>query len=395
MDKFKIIKTFNSNKPIIIWDGKKEVEADFIFPAEMSNDKIVNFFISEGKGLLCLATQEDYLIKKGFFKLPSNNSDKLNTNYFITIDHKSTNTGISARDRAETIKNFSSEQDISYFKYPGHIQLLGSIGINNRKGHTESSVELMKLLGFKPFAMLIEILDQNGNSHNFEYIKNLSRKYSIPLINVEDIYTEVINEKLYISPITEAKLPTKFGKFKIIGFENKFDGKEHFAIYKGDLKKEPLFVRIHSECVTGDVLTSRKCDCGSQLHRAMQKINKLGNGLIIYLRQEGRDIGITNKIKAYELQDKGFDTVEANLKIGMPIDNRDYAIAAQILKSLNIKRIILMTNNPDKVNQLRKYGIEVIKEEKHFGEITEENKFYLQIKKLKMNHKITLEEESI
>ncbi|GAB6188621.1 bifunctional 3,4-dihydroxy-2-butanone-4-phosphate synthase/GTP cyclohydrolase II [Marinitoga arctica] len=390
MDKLSIIKTFKTNKPIIIWDEKKEVEADFVFPAEMANREIINFFITKGKGLLCLAAEENYLLSKGFFKLPTNNLDTLQTNYFITVDHINTNTGISAKDRAITIKNIAHGKYINEFKYPGHVQLLGSVGINNRKGHTESSVELMKILGYKSFSILVEILDDSGNSHNYNYIKTISEKYDIPLISVEDIFIETVKHRLYVKPITTAKLPTKYGGFKIIGFENKFDNKEHFVIYKGNLKKEPLYVRIHSECVTGDVLTSKKCDCGSQLHLAMQKINNIGDGLIIYLRQEGRDIGITNKIRAYELQEKGFDTVEANLKIGMPIDGRDYAIAAQILKSLNIKNIVLMTNNPDKVYQLKKYGINVEKEENHHGEITKENKFYLKIKKIKMNHKINL-----
>jgi 3,4-dihydroxy 2-butanone 4-phosphate synthase/GTP cyclohydrolase II len=385
-----IIKTFEMNKPVIIWDENKEVEADFVFPAQMVNEEIINFLVTKGKGLLCLAAEEEHLLNNGFFKLLTNNYDKLKTNYFITIDYKDTKTGISAQERAITIKSFSNDLNISHFKYPGHVQLLGSIGINKRKGHTEASVELMKLLNLKPFSILIEILDENGNSHNYEYIKSISEEFKIPLLNIEDIYSEVIRKKLFVKPVSEAKLPTKYGEFKIIGFENNLDYKEHFAIYKGSLKKEPLLVRIHSECVTGDVLTSRKCDCGSQLHKAMRKINEIGDGLIIYLRQEGRDIGITNKIKAYELQDNGLDTVQANLEIGMPIDNRDYAIAAQILKSLNIKSIILMTNNPDKVNQLKKYGIEVIKYEEHLGEITEENRFYLKIKKEKMNHNIKI-----
>lgn len=394
MNKIEIVKSFNLNKPVIIWDEKKEVEADFVFPAEMANSNIVNFFISKGRGLLCLAAEEHFLLTHGFFKLPSNNVDTLNTNYFITIDHKKNITGISSNERAKTIKSITKNATINDYKYPGHIQLLGSIGINKRKGHTESSVELMKLLGFKPFATLIEILDENGDSHNFNYIKSLSQKFEIPLISVEDIFIEAVKNNLYVKPITEARLPTKFGNFKIIGFENNFDKKEHFAIYKGDLNNKPLLVRIHSECVTGDVLNSRKCDCGSQLHLAMKKINENGTGLIIYLRQEGRDIGITNKIKAYELQDKGLDTVEANERIGMPADNRDYAIAAQILKSLNIKNIILMTNNPDKVEQLKKYGINVVNTETHPGEITPENKFYLKIKKIKMNHKIKIREEA-
>ncbi|AEX85345.1 GTP cyclohydrolase II [Marinitoga piezophila KA3] len=392
MDKEILTKTFFSNKPIILWDKKKENEADFVFPAEMANKDIINFLISNGKGLLCLASEEKNLLQRGFFKLPSNNADILNTNYFISIDHKKTITGISSKERAKTIKSISENTTINDYKYPGHIQLLGSIGLNKRKGHTESSIELMKLLGFKPFSILIEILDENGNSHNFNYIKSLSQKFKIPIISVEDIAVEVFKSNLYVTPISEANLPTQFGSFKIIGFKNNFDEKEHFAIYTGNLKNTPLLVRIHSECVTGDVLTSRKCDCGSQLHLAMKKIQENGSGLIIYLRQEGRDIGITNKIKAYELQDKGMDTVEANEKIGMPADNRDYAIAAQILKSLNIKNIILMTNNPDKVNQLKKYGINVINTIQHIGEVTPENKFYLKIKKIKMNHNLSIEE---
>ncbi|BBE31516.1 riboflavin biosynthesis protein RibBA [Tepiditoga spiralis] len=387
MDINSIKKNFENNKPIIILDKSREVEGDLIFPSEIINSEVINFMISKGKGLLCTVADEKLLIERGFFKLPSNNLDKHNTNYFIPIDYKLSNTGISSFERAKTIEMLAQNNNINLFSYPGHVQLLGGIGINNRKGHTEASLELVEFIGYKRFSTIIEILDENGDSHNFEYINQLSKEYDIPIIDIEDIYIESMKRKQFVFKVSEAKLPTELGVFKIVGFKNLLDNKEHFLIYSGDIfDGDPVKVRVHSECVTGDVLKSKKCDCGSQLYNAMNEIKQ--RGILIYLRQEGRNIGITNKIKAYALQDDGVDTYDANEIIGLPPDGRDYAIAAQMLKAMNINDIILLSNNEDKKNQLMKYGINVKKMEKLFGKLTVENKFYLKTKMERFNHKL-------
>ncbi len=393
MEKSKILDAFKNNKPIILWDPEKEKEADLVFPGELVTKEVVNFMITNGKGLLCVTAKEKDLMDKGFFPLPGNKRDTVHTNYFITVDYKNTGTGIGAEERAKTIKAISEGLPLSHFIYPGHVQLLGSKGIEKRKGHTEASVELLELLSFSPYGVIIEILDDKGNSHNLEYVKELSKKHKLPFVNMQDIYKEVIKQKSFMYPISEANLPTEFGNFRIVGFKNTLDNKEHFAIYRGDLKDEPILLRIHSECVTGDAFSSLKCDCGSQLHLAMKKISEYGKGILLYLRQEGRDIGITNKIKAYSLQDKGLDTVKANEMIGFPSDSRDYAPAAQMLKALGISRVILLTNNPDKKRQLADYGINVIDTEGLLGKITSENFFYLKTKALKMGHKIPIQGE--
>ncbi len=390
MKKDKILNAFKNNKPIILWDPRKEKEADFVFPGETITKEIINFMLKKGRGLLCIAAKEEDLVERGFFALPTNEKDMFHTNYFITIDYKDTKTGITAKERAKTISALSEGLPISQFIYPGHVHLLGSKGIENRRGHTEGSVELMELLSLKPYAVIIEILDDEGDSHNFNYIKKLSEDYGLPLVNMQEIYREVIKKKIFIHPISEAYLPTEFGNFKIVGFKNFLDGKEHFAIYKGNLKNQPIPLRIHSECVTGDALSSLKCDCGSQLRLAMKRISEYGKGILLYLRQEGRDIGITNKIQAYHLQDEGIDTVDANKMIGLPPDNRDYAPAIQMLKALGVSDVILLTNNPDKERQLRYYGINVVRTESLLGEITPENFFYLKTKVLKMKHKIPI-----
>lgn len=387
MDINEVIKSFEKNKPVIILDKSREVEGDLIFPSEIINSKVINFMISKGKGLLCTVADEKYLIEKGFFKLPSNNLDKHNTNYFIPIDYKLSNTGISSFERAKTIEMLAKNNNINLFSYPGHIQLLGGVGINNRKGHTESSLELVEFAGYKRFSTIVEILDESGDSHNFEYIKQLSKEYDIPIITVDEVYEESIKRKQFVFKVSEASLPTEVGLFKILGFKNQLDNREHFLIYSGDIfDGEPVKVRVHSECVTGDVLRSKKCDCGSQLYSAMNEIKQ--RGILIYLRQEGRDIGITNKIKAYALQDDGIDTYDANEIIGLPPDGRDYAIAAQMLRAINIESIILLTNNEDKKAQLEKYGISVKKMESLFGKVTEENTVYLKTKMERFNHKL-------
>lgn len=370
-----------NGKPIIVLDEEREVEADFVFPAERIDEKVLDFMVMHGKGLLCLTADEKDLLGRNFFKLPSNS----NTNYHIPIDYGS-GTGISASERAETCRKFSEGLSLDHFKYPGHVFVLGGKGLKDRKGHTEASLELMEILGFKRYSVIIEILDDSGNSHNLNYIHGISKKYSIPLITIKDIWTEYIKSKRVMKISTKARVPTKYGEFKVIGFEGQIDGKEHFAILKEPLNS-PVFVRVHSECVTGDILGSLRCDCGGQLENFLRFIAKNG-GILLYLRQEGRGIGLTNKLKAYKLQDKGFDTVEANIMLGFSEDERDFAIAAQMLRALGINEIILFSNNPLKERELKRYGIKILEVKRVFGKLTEFNKDYLLTKKIKMKHKM-------
>lgn len=381
----KIRDEFLKGKPVIITDRNRESEGDMVFPSEIADEKIINMFITHGRGLLCTCTDENILTENGFFKLPVNGYDKHYTNFFIPVDYKKSDTGISAYERAQTVKKLSEKPKISEFIYPGHVSLLGGKGLENRRGHTEASVELCELCGFSRFSVIVEILDEKGNSHNFDYIRELSEKFKILTVSVEEIFEEMISKKNIVKKVSEAFLPTEYGNFKIVGFEGLYDGKEDFLIYKGNTDGE-VYVRVHSECVTGDVLSSLKCDCGNQLKNSMKYINEKNNGIIIYLRQEGRNIGITDKIRTYELQDRGYDTYEANEKIGRYPDERDYDIAAQMLKAMAAENIILLTNNPEKKKSLEKYGINVLRTERIYGEENDFNRFYLKTKKERFNH---------
>ncbi|MDK2945865.1 bifunctional 3,4-dihydroxy-2-butanone-4-phosphate synthase/GTP cyclohydrolase II [Geotoga petraea] len=381
-----IKEAFEQGKPVIITDQKREFEADLVFPSEIMKKEIINFMIAEGKGVLCTVADEKELLNKGFFKMPGNGLDKHSTNFFVPIDYKLSDTGVTAIERCNTIKFLSEGHGPSMFSYPGHVALLGSKPFQERQGHTEASVELVKLLGYKKFATIIEILNKDGDSHDFDFAVDMSNKYGLPMVSIDEIYKEYIKNTKLVYKAAEAKLPTEFGEFKIIGFYNNIDEKEHFALTYGDLHDKPIPVRIHSECVTGDAFSSLKCDCGSQLKNAMKYISENGKGIIIYLRQEGRGIGITNKIKAYSLQDKGLDTVDANEVIGLPADNRDYAVASQILEELGVTDIELLSNNKDKENQLVNYGINVVNRKNIFGNVNEHNHNYLKTKFERFGH---------
>ncbi|MDO7977602.1 bifunctional 3,4-dihydroxy-2-butanone-4-phosphate synthase/GTP cyclohydrolase II [Oceanotoga teriensis] len=389
MDIENIKKDFELGKPVIILDTKREIEGDMVFPSELMDEKIINLFIQKGRGLLCTAADENILLDGGFIKLPSNNKEKFSTNFFIPIDYKLSNTGISSIERANTVSVLSENPNIGLFAYPGHVSLIGGRGLNNRKGHTEASIELMSILGYKRFSSFVEIIDDNGESHNLKYIENLAKELQIRVITIDEIYEEYIKRVQNIFMVSKAKLPTKYGEFEIIAFKNNLDKKEHFVIKKGDFYNKIPYVRVHSECVTGDVMSSLKCDCGSQLNNYLKFISE-NDGILIYMRQEGRDIGITNKIKTYALQDKGVDTYDANEVIGLPADNRDYSNAAQILKAMEVNKIKLLTNNPDKIKQLSKYGIDIEESINLYGEINEYNEFYLKTKKIRFNHNLNV-----
>ncbi|AMW32509.1 bifunctional 3,4-dihydroxy-2-butanone-4-phosphate synthase/GTP cyclohydrolase II [Fervidobacterium islandicum] len=374
---------FLNNKPIIILDDEREVEGDLVFPAELMNESVAEFFFKYGKGLFCIVGPEENLLKRGFFKLPTN----YNANYFIPIDFGN-GTGINAFERAQTCVQLANTQTtLSDFRYPGHVTLIGAKDFTMRRGHSESSVELMKLSGFKPFSVITEILDENGESHNIEHVFQLAKKFGLKVLNISGIWRFYVKNTELMKVKSVARLPTRFGEFKIISFENNLDHKEHIALLKEWEKGTTPYVRVHSECLTGDTLLSLRCDCGSQLSNALRKISEKG-GILLYLRQEGRGIGLSKKIEAYNLQDSGYDTHEANIALGFKPDERDYAAAYQMLKALGVEEVILLTNNKEKVDELEKYGIRIRHSERLYGEITRYNEFYLKTKLIKFHHQL-------
>ncbi|MEJ5256833.1 MAG: bifunctional 3,4-dihydroxy-2-butanone-4-phosphate synthase/GTP cyclohydrolase II [Fervidobacterium sp.] len=380
---------FLQGKPVIVIDSEREVEGDFVFPAEICTAETMNFITTVGKGLLCVVGREEELIKRGFFKLPSN----FGANYFVPIDYPdmSSNykTGIPACERALTCRMFSDEKlNLSEFRYPGHVTVIGAKEFSVRKGHSEASVELVRLAGFKPYSVIIEILDNNGDSHDLDYLYEMSEEHGLLILDIIDIWNMYVKNEQLIKPIARAKLPTRYGMFEIVSFQNLLDGKEHFAVIKDWGDKIPV-VRIHSECVTGDTLSSLRCDCGSQLEKALKIIAEHG-GVLVYLRQEGRGIGISRKIEAYRLQDSGLDTYDANVEIGRKPDEREYGAAYQILTSLGINKVKLLTNNPHKRQELEKYGIIVEDVVNLQGEVNEFNFNYLLTKKIRFKHDIKL-----
>jgi len=372
---------FESGKPAVLVDRKRENEADFVFPAQLITEEVANFFVTHGKGLFCVAADEEDLLRRGFVKLSSN----YQANYFLPVDWGS-GTGISASERAETCRKVAEGKFFHEFRYPGHVAVLGGVGFQRRQGHTEASLEIVQLAGYNRYAVIIEILSDRGDSHDLDFVFRLAEKFSLPVLEMEEVWQEFIRKKQLITKKAEANLPTDFGVFKIVSFENHLDNKEHFAVVKEPFG-EVVPVRIHSECVTGDVLSSLKCDCGSQLANFLRYMSAHG-GILIYLRQEGRGIGLSNKIAAYSLQDKGLDTVEANRVLGFSEDERDYAPAVQILKALGIERVLLFTNNQRKTVGLEKYGIEVVETKRLYGRVTPHNRFYLSTKMKKLGHEL-------
>lgn len=373
----------NLLKPYILIDKKNELEGDFFIPAQICDEKILNFIIEKGKGLLCVSAHEDDLLKRGFFKLPSNGSK---TNFFITVDYGK-GTGISINERCNTIQKISEGLSIKDFVYPGHVNVLGAK--EGRWGHTEASVFFSEHLGYKPYGVIIEILNSNGDSHDFEYILELSKKYKLEIIDIEDLYKEYVKKRFSID--TSVKLPTAIDEdFDIYTFKNPYDSREHIAIVKRPFKESIPYLRIHSECATGDIFHSLRCDCGEQLENSLKIISKKG-GVLIYLRQEGRGIGLNNKVKAYKLQDEGYDTVEANLKLGFKDDERDYFAAYLILKALKINEVKILTNNPKKYEDLKRYGIKIKEIVNIYGKVNKYNKKYLFTKAKKMKHNLKLE----
>ena len=325
--------------------------------------------------------------------MTANNTDSHGTAFTISVDSlEGTTTGISVGDRYRTIKDILNPQKKSKdFKKPGHLfPLIASKGgVLDRKGHTEASVDLAKICGYEPVSVIIEIIKDDGEMARRDDLMEFAKKYDLKIITIDHIIDYRKKNEDLVTREVEVVLPTKFGDFKMAAFSDEIEKKEYIAVFKGDLQgKEDVLVRLHSECLTGDIFGSKRCDCGDQLHKSLESINEKGEGLLIYLRQEGRGIGIYNKLKAYNLQDQGHDTVEANHLLGFKDDLRDFAVAAQIIKDFEIKSINILTNNPKKIESLEKYGIDVKKRIDSETEPTTENKKYLETKRDKMGHYI-------
>ena len=386
-----VIEDLKAGKPVIIVDDEsRENEGDLVLAAEFATRETVNFIIKEARGLLCTPMLEEDLIRLGIHQMVEKNTDNHETAFTVSVDHVDTTTGISPEERAVTMqKLIDPNSKAGDFRRPGHVFPLRykEGGVLVRQGHTEASIDLCKLAGLYPAAAICEITNDEGYMSRMDDLLAFSKKHNLKIASVEALVEYRKRHDRLVSIAAETKLPTKFGDFRIIVFKNEVDHKEHLMIVKGDVRgKSDVLMRIHSECLTGDVFGSHRCDCGEQLENALRSIEEQGEGIVIYMRQEGRGIGLTNKIKAYTLQDQGYDTVEANVKLGFPPDMREYSLAAQMLRELDVKSVKLLTNNPEKKEDLERWGITVSKRVPIVIKANSINAKYLNTKKEKMRH---------
>ena len=379
-------------KPVVVVDDEdRENEGDLVLPAQVATYEWLNFIINQARGLMCVPVSVEVAQRLQLDPMTARNTDHHGTAFTISVDAaEGTTTGISTGDRLKTVLDLADPtKKAEDFLRPGHMfpLIAKKGGVLERRGHTEAAVDLAKLCEFEPVGVIMEILNQDGTMARRDDLFEFCEEHDLKIITVDElILYRKKNEKL-VKNEADVRIPTKFGEFEFVGYSDQIENKEYLAIIKGDVRgKENVTVRLHSECLTGDVFGSKRCDCQDQLHKSLHEIENKGEGLVIYLRQEGRGIGILNKLKAYKLQDQGYDTVEANHKLGFKDDLRDYAVAAQIIKDLNIKSISLMTNNPSKIKGLETYGIKVVDREEIEIPANDVDEKYLKTKKEKMGH---------
>ncbi|MCI6372166.1 MAG: bifunctional 3,4-dihydroxy-2-butanone-4-phosphate synthase/GTP cyclohydrolase II [Bacteroidaceae bacterium] len=378
---------------IVVDDEDRENEGDFITPAEMITPEKVNFMLRYGRGVLCAPIT---ISRARELELPhqvQENTSMLGTPFTVTVDLlDGCTTGVSTHDRAATIRALAdpSRRPVDFGR-PGHINPLYAQdkGVLKRAGHTEAAVDLARLAGLQPAAALIEILNEDGTMARMPQLKQVAQEHGLKIISIRDLIAYRLQQESIVERGVEAELPTEFGSFRIIPFRQKSNGLEHVALIKGTWKAdEPVLVRMHSSCMTGDIFGSKRCDCGEQLHRAMQMIDQDGKGIVVYLNQEGRGIGLMNKIAAYKLQEQGDDTVDANIHLGFQPDEREYGVGAQILRELGVGKIRLITNNPVKRVGLESYGLEIVENVPIVVPPNPFNKRYLETKRIRMGHKL-------
>lgn len=381
---------------VVVDDPDRENEGDLICAAEHATLENVNFMASYAKGLICMPMSRELCRKLDLQQMVAHNTDNHSTAFTVSIDHVDTTTGISAAERSYTaLKCVEEDARPADFRRPGHMFPLQARegGVLVRSGHTEATVDLMRIAGLKPCGLCCEIMREDGTMMRTTELLAFAREHGLKVITVADLIAYRRRTEILVERVTEADMPTKYGHFRAYGYVNKITGEHHVALVKGDVRTdEPVLCRVHSECLTGDAFGSLRCDCGEQLAEALRRIERAGRGVVLYLRQEGRGIGLINKLRAYNLQDGGMDTVEANLALGFKPDLREYGTGAEILADLGLKKLILMTNNPMKIYGLEGYGLEIAGRESIEMTCNERNAFYLYTKYKKMGHLLHVRE---
>ena len=379
---------------ILVDDEDRENEGDLCMAAEKVTPEAINFMAKYGRGLICLSLTPERIAELKLPMMTDDNTSSFGTAFTVSIEaKKGVTTGISAADRATTILTaINPEMKAEDLARPGHVFPLRARkgGVLQRAGQTEGSVDLARLAGLNPSGVICEIMNDDGTMSRMPELLEFSKKHDIKIVTIKDLIGHRIRTERFVHRVSTTKLPTEYGEFTVIAYGNDVDANVHLALVKGEIRQDDdVMVRVHSECLTGDVFGSRRCDCGEQLHRAMEMISEKGQGVILYMRQEGRGIGLVNKLKAYELQDKGLDTVEANIKLGFKADLRDYGIGAQMLVDLGVRKMRLMTNNPKKIVGLEGYGLKVVERVPVETSPHERNLVYLKTKKKKLGHMLS------